>query len=462
MRRKICYGGIDVSKPWLDCALDALGDRFTEPHTPEGIARVVHRFAATRPRLVAVEATGGLELAVVTALVGAKVKTAVVNPRQVRDFAKATGELAKTDAIDAGVLAHFARAIKPMPYVVPSQKQQILAALVRRRRQLVGLRISESNRSTVHAQASFVEERRHEHVKWLREETKRIDERLEAELPNDPELKRKLDLLCSVPCVGPVTAFTLVANLPELGKLNRKRIAALAGVAPFACETAHRSAGDRVIFGGRADVRCVLYMSALVGSKNNPVLRATYQALVARGKHKKVALTACMRKLLLILNQIAKSGRPWIPPAGPAKPSEPHDDRPARAQAEPIEGSSQRGAQTNRRASMARLGRRRVAFFSRPTTDRLLGPRRGAHSPPAAAARRRRLKKRWRAYVRTMDEHFARRGWSIPCFVTAIDRYDGERDLAPIVRHRQLIEAEENDRDPISGVDLSLRLGRHR
>lgn len=312
-----CYVGIDVSKKWLDCGVWPSCEQFTEPNSPEGIARVLERVSALDPKLVAAEATGGLELPVITALAQAAREVAIVNPRRVREFARALGKDAKTDRIDAGMIARYVEVARPVRYRPPSPQRQTLAALVTRRRQLIDQATSERGRLASLPAQSEVRAMTQKHIDWLLVERGVLDARLLKEMSESPEQKEKYTLLRSVPGVGPVTASTLMASLPELGQLNRKQIAALVGVAPFNCDSAHRSYGARVIWGGRADVRSALYMAALVGSKCNPVLKATYERLVSRGKVKKVALTACIRKLLLILNQITKTGQPWRLPQNP-------------------------------------------------------------------------------------------------------------------------------------------------
>lgn len=310
------YVGIDVSKQWLDWGIETTEQNGTEPNTSEGIAELVKRLKKLKPKLVAVEATGRLELPVAMALVKAKIKVAVVNPRQVRDFARALGLLAKTDGIDAVVIAKFARAIEPPLFTPPTPTLRTIESLVKRRRQLLAVRVAERNRRKgLPIELSLARKGIDKHLDWIRDEIARIEEQLITEIGKSPEHSERLTLLCSVPCVGQATAHALIAGLPELGTLNRKEIAALAGVAPFNCETAHKPLRDRVIFGGRADVRSALYMAALVGARCNPDLKPYYEGLVARGKTKKVALTACMRKLLLTLNQIIKTKSRWLPPS---------------------------------------------------------------------------------------------------------------------------------------------------
>lgn len=302
--------GIDVSKQRLDVCLRPGRQPWSIDHTEAGIAGLLERLAEHRVKLVVVEATGGLEIAVTAALALAHVPVAVVNPRQVRDFAKATGRLAKTDALDAAVLAHFAEAVHPEPRMLPDKQTEALSALVTRRRQLVEMLIAEENRQRT-APANLRSGIR-QHVEWLRQRLKQIDDDLAAAIRESPVWREKDDLLRSVPGVGRVVATTLLAELPELGKLNRKQIAALVGVAPLNRDSGTLR-GHRTIWGGRAQVRSVLYMGALVGIRYNEILRGFYAHLLAAGKTKKVALTACMRKLLTILNAMLKNKEPWRP-----------------------------------------------------------------------------------------------------------------------------------------------------
>jgi transposase len=308
--------GIDVSKDFLDLdvAVEATDrpqpQRF--PNDAAGIARLteaVHRLA---PRLIVVEATGGYEVDVASALAVAGLPVAVVNPRQVRDFAKAGGRLAKNDRIDAGVLAHFGRALQPPARPLPSEQEQHLRALLERRRQLVEMITMESNRlasAPVAVHASI-----REHIAWLQAKLGESDQELRQRLQDSPIWREKEEILRSVPGVGPVLSSTLLAALPELGQLSRQRIAALAGVAPFDCDSGkHR--GKRIIWGGRSQVRSVLYMGTLVATRHNPVILAHYQHLLSVGKVKKVALVACMRKLLVILNAMLKNKTKWQPVA---------------------------------------------------------------------------------------------------------------------------------------------------
>ena len=299
--------GIDVSKAQLDIALRPEG-RFAVPNDETGIAHVVERLRALPVDLIVLEATGGLARPLIGALVAAGLPVVVANPRQVRDFAKATGKLAKTDPLDAQILAHFAAVIHPVPRPLPNEQMHALAALLARRRQLIEMRTAEKNRlgSAPHS----VRKRLNVHVTWLEREVTQIDRELAHAIRESPVWREKDDLCRTVPGVGPGLARTLIVDLPELGTLNRKQIAALVGVAPLNRDSGTLR-GKRTVWGGRAPVRAALYMAALVASRCNPIIRGFYQRLCGVGKAKKVALTACMRKLLTILNAMVKHWTPW-------------------------------------------------------------------------------------------------------------------------------------------------------
>lgn len=304
----VYYVGIDVAKAHLDVAVRPTGQRWVIPYTEEQLQGVLAQLAALPPTLVLVEASGGLELPLVAALAAANLPVVVVNPRQVRDFARATGQLAKTDALDARALAHFAEAVHPTPRPLPDAATQALTALLARRQQVVAMLVAEKNRLSSTAPA--IRPRLQAHITWLERELQALDQDLDEMLRHSPVWREKEDLLRSVPGVGPQLSRTLLAHLPELGALDRKRIAALVGVAPFNRDSGTLR-GKRTVWGGRARVRAALYMAALVASRHNPVIRAFYQQLCVRGKPKKVALTACMRKLLTILNAILKHRTRW-------------------------------------------------------------------------------------------------------------------------------------------------------
>jgi transposase len=311
------YAGVDVSKDRLDvCVRQGEAgrhddDTFFVPHDDGGIDALVSRLVDERPVLVIVEATGGFERAVVAALTTEGLPVAVVNPRQVRDFARATGRLAKTDALDAEVLARFAQAIQPPPEPLPDEEIRALRGILARRRQLLGMLTAENNR--LYSASKPVAKRIAAHIRWLEKELSRTDGDLDKAIKDSRALRENEALLRSVPGVGPVLARTLLAEVPELGTLTHKRLAALVGVAPLNRDSgAFR--GRRSVWGGRADVRAALYMGALVAARRNPALRGFYERLLAAGKPKKVALVACMRKLLAILNAVLKHRTPWRSP----------------------------------------------------------------------------------------------------------------------------------------------------
>lgn len=301
------FVGIDVSKAQLDVALRPTG-RFSAANTEAGIAEVLTRLQAVSPTLVVMEATGGLEIPLTEALASAGMPVVVVNPRQIRDFAKATGQLAKTDALDAQVLAQFAEVMRPQPRPLLDAETRALAALLTRRRQLVEMLTAERTRlMSVHTP---VRKSLRTHIAWLERAIQQTDTVLTEAIHQSPVWREKEALLQSTPGVGPVMTTTLLANLPELGALTGKQISALVGVAPFNRDSGTLR-GTRTVWGGRAQVRAVLYMAALVAARFNPVIRAFHQRLCAAGKAKKVALTACMRKLLIILNAMMKHRTWW-------------------------------------------------------------------------------------------------------------------------------------------------------
>jgi transposase len=300
--------GIDVAKLHLDVAVRPSGDQWQAPNSEEGIAGLLDRLKPLAPSLIVLEASGGWELAVVAALAEAKLPVAVVNPRQVRDFAKAVGQLAKTDRLDARVIARFGEAVRPAPRPLPDADAQALGALLARRRQLIAMRTAERQR--LGTALAAVRPRIEAHLAWLDQELADLDDDLGRRLRESPLWREREDLLRSVPGVGPVVATTLVAELPELGRLDGKRIAALVGLAPLARDSGTLR-GKRLVWGGRGRVRAALYMAALVATRHNPAIRAFYERLVKAGKAKKVALTACMHKLLLILNAIVRTKTPW-------------------------------------------------------------------------------------------------------------------------------------------------------
>jgi transposase len=304
----LSFVGIDVSKERLDVAVRPSGGCDSFRNDELGIKALVNRLTEIHPALVVLEATGGIERQLTRALASAELPIVVINPRQVRDFAKASGQLAKTDIIDAIVLARFAEAIRPAVRPLPDDTLLELRALISRRRQLTEMIVAERNRLS---QASKSVKRRIEaHIRWLQAELGRADKDLDQSIRQSPIWKENENLLRSVPGIGPVVSRTLLAELPELGKLNRKQIAALVGIAPLNRDSGTLR-GRRAVWGGRATVRATLYMAALVASRRNAVMRAFYQRLRNAGKAPKLALVACMRKLLTILNAMIKHRTYW-------------------------------------------------------------------------------------------------------------------------------------------------------
>jgi transposase len=306
------FVGIDVAKAYLDVALRPAGTRQRVPNSEEGITELQATLGTVQPELVVLEATGGHETLVATTLASAGLSVAVVNPRQVRQFARAVGQLAKTDVLDAQLLARFAEVVRPQPRPLRDEAAQALAALVARRRQVVEMLVAEQQRLST--QPANLRARVQEHIDWLQDERAQLDRELRTQLRQSPVWRTTEQLLRSVPGVGPVVAATLVAELPELGRLNRKQLAALVGVAPLACESGTLR-GRRVVWGGRAQVRAVLYMSTVAALRWNWLIRDFYDRLRGAGKPAKVALTACMRKLLTILNAMVRQQTHWQPPA---------------------------------------------------------------------------------------------------------------------------------------------------
>ena len=305
-KRPRCFVGIDVSKEHLDLACRPEPTRGRVANDSAGIAQGLAPLHRLQPALIVLEATGGWQYSLVAAL--AKRPFAVVNPRQVRDFAKATGQLAKTDALDAGVIAHFAEAVRPTPRPLPDDTTQQLDALLQRRRQLLEMLVAERQR--VALAHPTVRESLTRHIDYLQRLITETDEEVATIIRTSPAWREKDDLLQSAPGIGPVLSATLQAALPELGVLNQREIAKLVGVAPPNDDSGKR-AGARHIRGGRAEVRVVLYMATLTATRCNPIIKAFYQRLLARGKSQKVAMTAAMRKLLTILNAMVKTQTHW-------------------------------------------------------------------------------------------------------------------------------------------------------
>jgi transposase len=305
------FVGIDVSKGRLDAHVLPQGDAFAHDNDPHGIAALADRLAPLRPALVVLEATGGLEHPAAAALSAAGLAVAVVNPRQARDFAKAMGTLAKTDAIDAKGLAEFARRVTPPVRPLPDEQARAFEALLRRRRQLLEMRAAERNRLGL-AVDRLERKSLQAHIDWLSRQLSQLDKELAAAVEASAVWRVNDELLRSIPGIGPVVSRVLIAALPELGTLDRQHIAALAGLAPVADDSG-RHKGQRSIRGGRADVRCALYMAALSAARYNPALRAFASRLRAAGKAARVCLVAVARKLLVIANAVVRDQRPFDP-----------------------------------------------------------------------------------------------------------------------------------------------------
>ncbi len=302
------YVGIDVSKDRLDVWVEPGGENFAVTRDGEGLAQLIDRLRALAPRLVAVEATGGFETVVAAAIGSATLPLAVVNPAQVRHYAQAIGRRAKTDKVDAEVIARFAEATKPEPRPLPDEAAQLLADLVARRRQIVGMMAAErqrANRLPRRLQKSCERV-----IRVLEKELSALDQEIDTTVRGSPAWREREDLLASVPGIGPITARTIIAELPELGSLDRRRIASLVGVAPFTRQSGQWR-GKAFIGGGRRTVRAALFIATMAAVRHNPAIRAFRLRLVAAGKPKMVAMIACMRKLLTILNAIAREQKPW-------------------------------------------------------------------------------------------------------------------------------------------------------
>jgi transposase len=302
------YVGVDVSKERLDVALLPSGESFVIPNDEERLDELLGRLEGLRPTLVVLKASGGFERPVVAALAAAGI-TVMVNPSQTSDFARATGNLAKTEALDAKVLAHFAEAVQPTPRMLPDEEAQEFSAVLARRRQIIAMMTAWKNRLS--ATTSKVAGRRiRVHIRWLEKELARTDRVLDGTIEDSPTFKENEALVRSAPWVGSVLCRTLLAELPQLGTLSSKHLFALVGVAPL-----NRDSGTlrrrRTVWGGRGQVREALYMGALIASRHNPQIKELYERLLAAGKPKKVALVACMRKLLLVLNAILRDRSPW-------------------------------------------------------------------------------------------------------------------------------------------------------
>jgi len=308
LKDSLIFVGIDVSKAQLDVAIRPTGETLSVANDKAGIKALVKGLAKIQPGLVVLESTGGLERQILCAVVSAELPAVRVNPRQVRDFAKATGQLAKTDSIDAAILAHYAQAVRPQLRPLPDAVAMELRALSARRRQLIEMIVMEKNHLATAAKA--VAKDITEHIGGLEQKLQGVDTDIDGLIEQSPIWKEHEDILRSAPAIGPVTSRTLLAELPELGTLDRKQIASLVGLAPFNRDSGTLK-GRRSIWGGRASVRCALYMAALVATRCNPVIGDFYKRLKAKGKPFKVALVACMHKLLTILNAMIKHKSRW-------------------------------------------------------------------------------------------------------------------------------------------------------
>lgn len=304
--------GIDVAKDTLEIAARPDHAQWSSPNRVEAFPTLIAQLQQLAPERIIVEATGGWEAPLANHLAAAGLPVIVINPRQARDFAKATGQLTKTDQVDARSLAHFGEAVKPAVRALPDEQTQALAALLTRRRQLVEMLVAEKNRVVMVQHRPNLKRDVTVHIQWLEKRITQLDDELRQQLAQSPVWRVNDQLLQSVPGVGDVTARTLLWQLPELGTLSDKQIAALVGVAPHACDSGPHK-GPAHIRGGRAHVRSILYMATLTALRCNPVIKAFYQRLLAKGKRKKVALTACMRKLLVILNAMLRKQKAWRP-----------------------------------------------------------------------------------------------------------------------------------------------------
>jgi transposase len=302
------FVGIDVSKAHLDVAVGKDAEVVRTSNDEKGIAMITSWLQDAQPELIVVESTGGLERPLITALYLVGLPVALVNPGRVREYAKAIGQLAKTDKIDARLLATFAEGVKPPKVILPSEQEQYLSALVTRRRQVVDMLTAEQNHllSTPIRLRPLVER----NMDWLEQQKKEVEEQLDDFIEHDAHFRAKSDLLRGTPGVGPVLSKILISDLPELGQLDRKKIASLVGVAPFNKDSG-RFRGKRRIKGGRANIRSVLYMATVAATRCNPTIRAFYLRLLSYGKEKKVAIVACMRKLLIILNAVVRDLQPF-------------------------------------------------------------------------------------------------------------------------------------------------------
>jgi len=311
------FVGIDIGQARLDVAVGKVGEEWSASNDTAGIQSVVERLTRLQPALIVMESTGGLEVPLMLEISKTGLPFARVHPGRVRDFARSIGVLAKTDKLDARLLAHFAEAVQPPVTDLPSEAEQQLNGLMVRRRQLLDILITEKNHllSTPLFQRSDVEE----HITWLEDKLAQFDQEIKDHIGRIPEFNEKQTILRSAKGVGPILCAKLLSGLPELGKFNRKEIAALVGVAPFNDDSGRRR-GKRKIKGGRADVRAVLYMATVAAVRFNPILKHFYEHLLSQGKLRKVALVACMRKFLTILNAMVRDMRPFVYAPVPANP----------------------------------------------------------------------------------------------------------------------------------------------
>ena len=314
-KAKEIYMGIDIGKTWLDVAIYGKEEVLHVRNDAEGIAQLMEKLAEWKPQLIVMEASGGYECKVKDAMKSAGYRVSVVNPTRVRALAKATGKLAKTDRIDAHLIAEYAFRIRPEPQEIKEEAEMRLAALVSRREQLVNMRSAEQNRlDTIH---SSMKADVREHIEWISIQVKIIEEEMKQLGESISAWKEQAKRLETIPGVGYITAITIIAEMPELGQLNRQKIAALAGLAPFNRDSGQKR-GKRRIFGGRSGIRRVLYMACLSAIKCNGMIRQTYNHLLSKGKMFKVAITACMRKMLTIINVMIRDQVDWrVPKALP-------------------------------------------------------------------------------------------------------------------------------------------------
>lgn len=301
--------GIDVSKDWLDIVVTPSGETWRTQNTEGKIGILVEKLETFKPERIVIEATGGYERLVTTKMYLAGLPVCRVNPKRVRYFARSIGQLAKTDKLDAKILARFGELIKPALTKLPSEQEQLLSALLARREQLLAILVAESNR--METAPTKIRPSLNEHITWLKNQLKELDKEIDAFINDTPDLKEKDDLLQEVEGIGKRTSAKLIADVPELGACDRKQIAALIGIAPYSQDSGNKK-GQRSISGGRPDVRSILYMATLAATRFNPIIKVFYQRLLKAGKKKKVAIVACMRKLLTILNAMLRDRKHWI------------------------------------------------------------------------------------------------------------------------------------------------------